>query len=215
MESKINTDIIYLLKIFVFFCFIATFFLPFLRFITLFSDFSEATSLVQISRLIIKTIFSREDMFLIAGGLIFLFSLYLAPLLFIIFLPAKKFVRIKPVILKKSLLYFFAAMYALYLFICYLVLPPSPSLLPVAVIFMIPVILFLFIILFYLKNSDMIIENCLICFMQPASYALFWNFFVTGGRNYMYGAYAYFFIYAVLFIVSFVQVLIFIRRKSY
>jgi len=214
MTRKNNSNFLDYLKILVFFFFIASFFLPFLKIAPFFSLFNQSVNLVLISLLVVKNIFTHEDMFLIAAGVIFLFSLYLAPLFFIILLPFRKYIRIDPLTLKKYLMFFIVVIYALYLFICYSILPPSPSLLPVAVIFMIPVTVFLFIILYYLETSFMIIENSLVCFMQPASYVLFWNFFITGGRNYMYGAYAYFLVYAVLFIVSFVQVILFIRRKA-
>jgi hypothetical protein len=201
------------LKVFVFLCFIISFFLPFLTVAPFLSTFNKPLNLVEISILVIKNISSHEDMLLIAAGLIFLMSLYIAPLLYIVSLPARKFIRLDHLRLKRFFIFFLIIMYIIYLFICYSILPPSAPLLPAAVVFMVPVALFSTVIMLYLKESYLILENCLICLMQPASYVLFWTFFITGGRNYLYGAYVYFILYAVLFVVSFVHVFIYMGRR--
>ncbi|MGA2142068.1 MAG: hypothetical protein ABSG94_06535 [Brevinematales bacterium] len=214
MESKKTGSFLWdYLKVFVFLLFIISFFLPFLSIAPFLSSFFRPLNLVGISILVVKNIFTHEDMLLIAAGLIFLLSLYLAPILYIVSLPARKFIRLDHKKLKRFFIFFLIIMYTLYLFICYNILPPSPPLLPAAVIFMVPVALFSTVILYYLKESYLILENCLICLMQPASYVLFWNFFISGGRNYLYGAYIYFILYAVLFVVSFIHVFIYLKRR--
>ncbi len=203
------------LKTAIFVIFLISFFLPFLGLLSFFSSFSDSLNLFLLSRVVIKSVFVREDMALLLSGSIFLLSLYLTPLLYIIFYIIKKYLKFKPVNTKKVLIVLFSVIYVVFLFNCYLVMPPSSVLIPFAALFIVPAAALFYLTIRYYNQAYLLIENSMICFMHPAVFLLFWNYFTTRGKDYLFGASVYFFSYAALFIIALVEVYLSKNKRTH